>query len=606
MTGSMFKFVSPIALNDWSNLFSTAQPGPDAAASDPGQIVLYSPDGGSSILVGSAVVGTGSLGVSASGIATSPFVINLSWDDSVASAPAGFKPAVLAAAQYLETQFTDAVTINISVGYGEAYGTSLGSGTLGASVSYLTSASYHTLRTALANDVTTLDDRAAVASLPTTAPTTGTLWTTTANAKAIGLVSATSTSTDGYIGFSSSLPFTYSGAVAGGTYDFMGVALHELTEVMGRGMLTGGTVGSTTNSYELMDLFHYSAAGTRDFSASTPGYFSPDGGTTNLGALNTASNGDAGDWSSSMGNDSFDAFSNANVTNTMSSADLRVMDTLGWNLASAATMVGLTLSPATGNVSTARNGAGLGAATILSAVNEVGGPATDTYKMTLSGTGAALFKMSGTGPTQFLRVGAAGLPGSASGTLYSLKITATDVTQSTAAAKVIASVSLVVIGGTSGDDTISVATLSGGLGTAVPTFVYGLDGNDVINAGGLSGPLVMVGGAGADRMTGGSGGTDYIYGAVADSTAASMDVITNFQASTDLIDLTGLGSALAYAGAITGGAKLAAHSIGWQTSGGNTFVYVNTFAGARAVTAASMKIELLGAVAPSESNFLHL
>ena len=112
---------------------------------------------------------------------------------------------------------------------------------------------------------------------------------TTAQAQALGLAPATSSSVNGYIGFSSSLPFTYndSSGVAAGTYDFEDTVIHEITEVMGRVLLTGETIGSTPNSYSLYDLFHYSAPGIRDFSASTPGYFSVNGGATDLAAFNT-------------------------------------------------------------------------------------------------------------------------------------------------------------------------------------------------------------------------------------------------------------------------------------------------------------------------------
>ena len=45
--------------------------------------------------------------------------------------------------------------------------------------------------------------------------------------------------------------------------------MHEITEVMGRQLLTGATIGGLANSYTVYDLFHYSAPGVRDFSAST-------------------------------------------------------------------------------------------------------------------------------------------------------------------------------------------------------------------------------------------------------------------------------------------------------------------------------------------------
>ena len=47
---------------------------------------------------------------------------NLSWDASVNNAPAGFMTDVIAAASYLASQFSDPVTLNIRVGYGEVAG----------------------------------------------------------------------------------------------------------------------------------------------------------------------------------------------------------------------------------------------------------------------------------------------------------------------------------------------------------------------------------------------------------------------------------------------------------------------------------------------------
>jgi hypothetical protein len=86
----------------------------------------------------------------------------------------------------------------------------------------------------------------------------------------------------------------------------------------------------------------------------------------------------------------------------------------------------------------------------------------------------------------------------------------------------------------------------------------------------------------------------------------------------DLIDLTGLGTSLSYAGSlpatdttgrgehlVTSDRVLPAHSIGWQASGGNTFVYVNTSSSREAVGSANMKIELQGNIALSGGNFLH-
>lgn len=132
----------------------------------------------------------------------------------------------------------------------------------------------------------------------------------------------------------------------------------------------------------------------------------------------------------------------------------------------------------------------------------------------------------------------------------------------------------------------------------------GLGGNDTIDASGMTGNVCIDGGAGADVLTGGSGVNDYRYSAVGDSPSSAMDVITNFHAATDLIDLTGLGTKLQSVGAISG-TTLNPQTIGWQQSGGNTFIYVDTTTSSVALGSTSMTIELRGAIALSSSNVLH-
>ena len=87
------------------------------------------------------------------------------------------------------------------------------------------------------------------------------------------------------------------------------------------------------------------------------------------------------------------------------------------------------------------------------------------------------------------------------------------------------------------------------------------------------------------------------------STATAPDIITNFHAA-DLIDLTGLGVALQYAGKLTG-TTLSAASVGWQVSQGNTLVYVNTSSAVETLSATNMKIELQGSVSLTAGNILH-
>jgi FG-GAP-like repeat len=264
-------------------------------------------------------------------------IINLTFDQPVNSLPAGFVASLNAVVQFFDSYFTDPITVNIDVGYGEIDGQQLFPGALGESETFLNEYSYSALRNALIANATSPDQIASVNSLPVSDPTgNGNWWTSTAEAKAIGLMGASS-ATDGFVGFARqgvnwTFNTTNGGPVAPGTYDFFAVAAHEITEVLGRALLVGGTLGNVSPSYEPLDLFHFSSSGQRTFSGTTPGYFSPDGGATNLDNFNTNPNGDFGDWASSAGNDSFLAFSPSGVANPVSNADLREMNVLGYDI----------------------------------------------------------------------------------------------------------------------------------------------------------------------------------------------------------------------------------------------------------------------------------
>lgn len=544
---------------------------------------------------------------------TSKLVINISWDSSVSSAPSGFTTAVMNAAQYLESQISDPVTINIAVGYGEVGGQTLGSSTLGASGSYEYAYSYSTIVNALKANATTSIDQNVLTYLGTTPPVNGNFYLTSAQAKSLGLIGSTNSGIDGFAGFSSSLPFTYNDAngVASGTYDFNGTVIHEFTEIMGRVM----DVGYNSN-YTLFDLLHYSAPGVRDFSGSVAGYFSPDGGTTNMGQLNIASGGDPGDWSSAVANDSYDAFATSGVVNAVSSNDLAVLDALGWNPNSGTTSTtsptaspssspsGVSLAPLTGDLSTAQLSTGLAANTPLATIAEVGGTSGDQYTYTLGGTGAASFTLSNANNTATFSAGPSGVAGAANGSAYELTMTANDATTGTSSP----AMPLAVIVGSSGNDTVSVASLVGNLGPTTPTLIYGLGGTDKIDGTGMTSNLWFASGSGSDTMTGGSGINNYMYSSTNDSTSSAMDVITNFASAKDVIDLTGLGTSLNYSGTIKSkgrwGNTLSGHSIGSQISGGNTYVYVNTSGSSESLTGANMKIGLLGSVSLASGNFL--
>lgn len=146
--------------------------------------------------------GTGSGTLVHSASATSGLIINVVYDASVNSAPAGFTAAVAQVVSYFESHFSNPVTVTIDVGYGEIGGQALGSNALGESETYLTSVSYAQLQTDLVQNANAIGATAAAASLPATSPVNGQFWVSTAEARALGITGATSP-VDGYVGFSS-------------------------------------------------------------------------------------------------------------------------------------------------------------------------------------------------------------------------------------------------------------------------------------------------------------------------------------------------------------------------------------------------------------------
>jgi VCBS repeat-containing protein len=257
--------------------------------------------------------------------------INVIYDQS--SLPAGFLAAVNYVVNYFDTTFTNPVTVNIDLGYGEIAGTNLGSGALGESETYFNSVSYSQAVNALKANQPSAAQQAAYSTLPGSTPLGGgTLWVTTADEKALGLLAGSNSAIDGYVGISSTYPFSYSASAtpASNQYYFDGVLAHEFSEVLGRSSMLGeGFQG--TNSYTIMDLFRYSAPGSRQLGTGGPAYFSINNGTTNLDSWNTNSNGDLGDWAGSAGADAFLAFSPSGQINAITPTDVTLLNVLGWD-----------------------------------------------------------------------------------------------------------------------------------------------------------------------------------------------------------------------------------------------------------------------------------
>ena len=201
-----------------------------------------------------------------------------------------------------------------------------------------------------------------------------------------------------------------------------------------------------------------------------------------------------------------------------------------------------------------------------------------------------------------LSTASAGLAGATGGKLYALGLTATD---TTAAGSASAATPINVVVGSGAGETVTLAHLTG-LTAAAPIFVFGGSGKDTITGSGVTGTIYFDGAGGGDVLTGGSGTNMYEFGAASQSTATLMTVINNFVASRDFLDFTGIGTKMVNVVALAANAtKIGADSVGWQASGGNTYVYVNTAGGTEALTGANMKIELVGAITLTSSNILH-
>ena len=316
-------------------------------------------------------------------------VFNITYDSSVSNAPAGFTAAIADVAKFYESVFDDPITVNLDVGWGEVAGQSLG-GALGASETFLDVFNYGQVRSALAADATSADDKTALASLPISDPTGGgNFVVATAEAKALGL--SNDAGIDGYVGFSSGANYTFdpNNRAVAGAFDFIGVAEHEISEVMGR-IVSGGDA----NTFAPLDLFRYSSLGVRALSGSQTAYFSIDGGSTDLNDFNTSPNGDLGDWASGAGPDSYDAAATRGVALPVTATDLRVMDVIGWDATgAAATDTPPVVTPTSANV-TVQPGQGLAAASLFTA-SDPDGDAITQYDFWDTGGGGGHFLVNG-------------------------------------------------------------------------------------------------------------------------------------------------------------------------------------------------------------------
>lgn len=275
--------------------------------------------------------------------------IDLVADASVGSAPAGFAAAIQQAASILDRVLTNAITVNISYGWGEIGGTALQAGGNFAEGGPQQTGgfSYQAVRAALTAASDTGATAAAVASLPAIGPNGVAAYDlSTAQQRAFGLLPAQAAGLDGEIGFAT-----------GWTSNWVGGALHELTHALGR---------TSWNGTEVMDLFRYSGAGVRQVAWGAAAYFSVDAGRTALADFGTAS--DAGDFK----NDALapqDPFDETISAQALTAVDAELMNAVGFSVTAAPQPVAMAAGAAAHGNDLGLTPAAVGATHMIDALN---------------------------------------------------------------------------------------------------------------------------------------------------------------------------------------------------------------------------------------------
>jgi len=340
----------------------------------------------------------------------SALTFNITYDASVTASTnaAQITNAFAYAAQSFSDIFTNAATIYLTVYWGPS-GPFSGGIALGRSQFLLIGSSYSEITNALRTHRASAADTNAVASLPVADPEPSGNWVVAyPEARVLGMVSPNarpvvippSAPEDGEVGFATNVNYTFdpNNRSVPGKYDFIGVAQHELSEVMGRNFY------DLTSVFVPYDLFRFSGNGVRSLDPdATNAYFSVDNGATALRFFYTNQFfGDVQDWKTTNMPDAFDAFVTSGHINPLSTADITAMDVLGYN--------GLSLQPPhlymtkTNNTVQLRfvNSPGV-SFTVLATTNLATKAATWTALGTASETPAGQFIFTDTTATNALR-----------------------------------------------------------------------------------------------------------------------------------------------------------------------------------------------------------
>jgi hypothetical protein len=262
-------------------------------------------------------------------------LFDVSHDASVANAPPAFQTAFQDAISSYQSTYTDPITINIDVGWGEIDGNPLNPGNLGQSrTNQPGNFSYSQVRSALISDAKSAADFRAISTLGATDPTGGrTFRMSDAEAKALGLRAANAPGIDGWVGFNSTASYTFdpNNRAVAGEFDFIGLAEHEIAEVMGRYGMTQNGCGTTLCDSPI-DLFRYTSPGNFGLNPENGSYFSIDSGDININTFNGTGGGDLSDWLG-LTTDAFNRASMRGQEEPFTEGDLILMDVIGYDTA---------------------------------------------------------------------------------------------------------------------------------------------------------------------------------------------------------------------------------------------------------------------------------
>lgn len=244
---------------------------------------------------------------------------------------------------YINTMFTISASVAVTFGYGTVNGTAL-TRSGGNQANYIATTTYATVKSTLLGMPSDAVKTVAYANLPASDPSPFSAYTYTTALNAI-LTSGTDNNAfaKNYCGWASSgltWDLTTDGSsCAAGQVSLWGLMFHEMTELCGRVSRLGSS--NTTP----LDLFVYTASGTRSFSTTAAGrYFSYDLGVTNHGGSDGFGNtaffdSNAGDDYFGWGGSFVSPFNEQTLLTGKvlkpTAGDLKQLAAIGWPLSAA-------------------------------------------------------------------------------------------------------------------------------------------------------------------------------------------------------------------------------------------------------------------------------